>query len=348
MKWSDFSAEAYNLTEAEISKLSELVIEQYQLAYESISLLLESQYAKLTGVKPEDYYNEMLKYNRLDNLLKEVRQQYVNYAAQAGKIIENISYVSFSNTYYRKEYAASWLADFKVGIIPNQLLEASIYGTASNWKSIEGVYGSLTNYIPKSGTLIKTLLENRNREIKKIQTAITQGLLKGDGYKQTADIVSGLIGIVKKSGGEITYSGAKANAMRIVRTESNRLLNAAAYANSKYLESKGIDIKRRLLAVLDNRTRRQSAIMDGQTVGVDEPFKYPGGVTALYPGNTGVPEYDINDRETVIEIINGEEPEFRIGRNPVSGENETFSYKDFSTWAKDNGLKKNKYGELIG
>jgi hypothetical protein len=68
---------------------------------------------------------------------------------------------------------------------------------------------------------------------------------------------------------------------------------------------------------------------------------------SMYPGNSGVPAYDINDRETMVEIIGDEEPGLRRGRNPVTGENETFSYKNFESWAKENGLKKNKYGELL-
>jgi hypothetical protein len=87
--------------------------------------------------------------------------------------------------------------------------------------------------------------------------------------------------------------------------------------------------------------------MDGQRVGVDEPFTYPNGVKAFTPGTTGIAKYDINDRETVIDIIDGESPKIRRGRNPITGENEVFSYKSFSSWAKENGLTKNKYGELL-
>lgn len=39
-------------------------------------------------------------------------------------------------------------------------------------------------------------------------------------------------------------------------------------------------------------------------------------------------------------------PQARRGRNPTTGENEVFSYKDFDKWRQDNGLEKNKYGEI--
>jgi len=54
-----------------------------------------------------------------------------------------------------------------------------------------------------------------------------------------------------------------------------------------------------------------------------------------------------NCRCTTIESVNGSKLTIRRGRNPVSGENELFDYKDFGTWAKEKGLVKNKFGEYI-
>jgi hypothetical protein len=73
----------------------------------------------------------------------------------------------------------------------------------------------------------------------------------------------------------------------------------------------------------------------------------------MTPGTTGNPSYDINDREGVGDLVNGEEPSIRRGRNPVKNpktgkyETEVFSYKTFDQWAKDNNLTKNKYGQII-
>jgi len=195
--------------------------------------------------------------------------------------------------------------------------------------------------------LLELLKQNQVKELAKISNTITQGLLQGKGYIKLVEDLKNIIGVTAIKNGEITASGAKANAMRIIRTESNRTMNAGHYANSKYLDSVGVKVVRRIVSVLDNATRGQSARMDGQEVGVDEPFKYPGGVTAMYPGNTGVAKYDINDRERTINIIEGNEPEIRTGRNPVTGRSETFSYQDFDSWRKENGLIKNKYGEIL-
>jgi hypothetical protein len=256
------------------------------------------------------------------------------------------------------------LSAFPIGILPYNLAEYAVYGMEDSWRAIkaikglEEVYGDVSLYKSKSATLLELLKTNQTKELLKIQNSITQGLLQGKGYIKLAEDIKNIIGTVAIKNGEITVSGAMSNAMRIIRTESNRTMNAGHYANSKYLDSIGLDVKRRLVSVLDNRTRGQSARMDGQEVGVDEPFKYPGGVTAMYPGTTGVANYDINDRERWIDVIDGNEPEIRTGRNPIEflsngeknpdfGKTETFTYKDFKSWSSENGLKRNKYGELL-
>jgi hypothetical protein len=56
---------------------------------------------------------------------------------------------------------------------------------------------------------------------------------------------------------------------------------------------------------------------------------------------------NINCRCQTVDIIENNKPTKRTGVNPVTGKTETFSYKDYSQWAKDNDLKKNKYGRVI-
>jgi len=354
MNWESFQSQGSIMVQSEIDALSKQVLEQYEIAYKQISLELEKVYGKLlSGVDPIDYYNTLMKFNRLQKLQDEVKSLYNTYSNKAGLITENISFVGFSNSYYISQYAASWLGSFPIGILPYNLAEYAVYGMRDSWlaikakKGIEAVYGDVSLYKAKSATLLELLKKNQAQELFKIQNTITQGLLQGKGYIKLVEDIKNIIGVTAIKNGEITATGAKSNAMRIIRTESNRTMNAGHYANSKYLDSIGLEVKRRLVSVLDNRTRGQSARMDGQTVGVDEPFKYPGGATAMYPGNSGVAAYDINDRESVIDIIDGNEPEIRLGRNPVTGENETFTYKNFDAWRKENGLIKNKYGEIL-
>jgi len=274
-------------------------------------------------------------------------------AKRAGILTKNSIALAFSNTYYRKAYATEWLVpNARLGILPNKLVELTTLGTKKAWdeitKSIIKKFGDKLNYMPQKGTLTSLLAANRNKELENLRSAITQGFINQQSKNSTMQIIRQIIGHEALKDGTLTLTGAKSNAMRILRTETNRTANMGSYAQTKYADEHGIEMERQMQAVLDINTRAQSQSMDGQRRGVDEPFNYPKpGVTAMTPGTTGVAAYDINDRETVIDIIDGEDPQIRRGRNPETGKNEVFEYKDYNQWAKDKGLKQDKSGRWV-
>lgn len=87
----------------------------------------------------------------------------------------------------------------------------------------------------------------------------------------------------------------------IARTETMRTLNEARQeATEQVIEDTGIDpgnVTRTWMATLDNRTRDTHAAMNGQVVGMDEPFVSPSGATLMFPGDPDAPpEETINCR----------------------------------------------------
>lgn len=340
MTWETFQNEAYDINEKEIEYLVNQVLSYYQEAIKDITGQIEKQYAKiLAGVAPEDYYNEMIKYDRLNNLLKNIQASYKTYATKAGKDIAVILEQSFQNVYYLKLYGASWLVPELIpGMLPEKLTELVVFGTDESWKAItaaiEKIYGDASLYQAQSGTLIQLLTKNLNNEILQIRQQIAQGLLNGESMQQMASRIKDVIGRMLPEGN----TGAMANALRIIRTETNRTMNAAALASTKYLESQGIDVKKRWSDVLDMRTRSTHAHLDGKTIAPDDYFNI-GGDQALYPGDFAQVQNNANCRCTTIDIIDGEQPSIRTGVNPVSGEREYFNYKTYSEWATENGIK---------
>jgi hypothetical protein len=353
VSWSNFQEEAFNQTKAETKRLNSEIRKEYKRAIKNISTKLDKVYSQiLSGLKPEDYYNKMIERNRLSNLLAQIRKEYSESYSKIYNYIRNILGISFSNTYYRKAYTLQWIEPrLKLGILPKNLIELTTLGTNQAFKeitkSIEKRFGNKSKYVPQTGSLTNLLANNRIKEVNQIRSAITQSLVNGQSKTETINTIKNIIGTEKRIGRKTKITGARASAERILRTETNRVINMGSYAQSKSAEDQGVEIKRKLVAVLDNRTRPQSASMDGQTVGIDQPFRYPDGKKALTPGTTGNPAYDINDRETVVDIVGDYEPEIRRGRNPITGKNEVFSYKDFDQWAKDNNLTKNVYGQII-
>ncbi|MBK7979268.1 MAG: hypothetical protein IPK06_04500 [Ignavibacteriae bacterium] len=127
--------------------------------------------------------------------------------------------------------------------------------------------------------------------IDQVKTEITQGLIQGKGYAKTAANITDKVNSLAN------------NMTRIVRTESHRVQvlgnNTALDKSIQSGKNLGIEMVKAIRSIIDDRTREQSRIMDGQEADENGLFTYPNGVKGL-PGNTGVAEYDINDREVVI------------------------------------------------
>ena len=344
--WKGFQELSYDLTEKEIIELSKEVVEQYNLVIEDVLKQLEKAYAKvLSTVDTDDYYNAMLQYNRLDNMYAQITKEYNEKYATIRSLTVNAQKLGFSNEYYRKLYASQWIVPtFDFTVIPESMVELSVFGTADAFKKLSSKIGveAAKGFIPERGTLSALMADQRIDGIKAIQDAITQGLLNGESYETMSKRITEIIG----EGNEIQASGLKARALRILRTESNRAMNDGAYAQQLVALEQGIDIKKMWSATLDARTRPVHGKLDGQVRPIDKPFSSSAG-SVMRPGKFDSIGQNINCRCGTEDIINNQKPTIRRGRNPVTGDNEVFSYKTYEQWAKDNDLTKNKYGEYI-
>ena len=122
---------------------------------------------------------------------------------------------------------------------------------------------------------------------KRVQNAVTQGIVQGEsvydiGKRLTTELA--------------TDNAAKMN--MFARTAVTGAQNAGRIERLRETEEMGIEVKKKWLAVHDNRVRDTHAELDGQEVGIDEPFKVDvDGVTMEidYPGDpTAPPELTYN------------------------------------------------------
>jgi len=351
MTWKKFQDDAFRLTENEIESLIPEIVGQYRLAIRDINSELQKVYTTiLDGVAKEDYHNVMLKYDRLTKLLDTVTKQYSGYSRKVGITTGEVGRIAMSNNFYRIQFTKEWLVPgLSFSIIPEDLIQTSVYGSIEAFKRYESslkskIFGSGGLYYPQAGTLSEFLASNRAKEIASIQREITQGLIRGNSYTKTSNNLKNIIGQFIKKDGEIHTTGAMANSMRIVRTESTRILNDASLANTNYARSEGVDVVRVWLATLDTKTRGSHAGLDSQPENKAGGWNI-GGDFATAPGGFGLVKNNANCRCTTFESVNGSKPTIRRGRNPATGKNELFEYKDFDKWADGNGLKKNKFGE---
>jgi hypothetical protein len=314
--------------------------------------------------------------------------QYSQYSREVGKLTGQSGRIAMSNNFYRMQYTHKWLVSgLDFAILPEELIQISVFGSTSAWKDYQKsiyakIYGSAGQYYPQYGTLSQILAENRGKEIANIQRAITQGLLQGKGYRDTARSIREVIGqFIRDKDGNIHTSGAMANSLRIIRTESTRIMNDAALANTEYARSEGVDVVRIWDATLDGKTRKSHRKLDDKPE--DSNGKWLNG-TVSGPGRGPTAAFNANCRCTTFESVNGSRPTLRRGINQQKYDQvlrqeleqkkraraeknqkltktdvkeaeatakresvEVFSYKNYEQWAKDNGLKQNKAGEYV-
>lgn len=137
---------------------------------------------------------------------------------------------------------------------------------------------------------------------------------------------------------------SRASAIRTARTAVTAAQNAGRLDTYRAAQDMGIKLKKRWLATLDNRTRHAHAMLDGQTVDVDKPFKVDG-YELMYPGDTSAPGYLVyNCRCTQIAEVDGEDTSSggRRARNPKTGESvlvRDMTYAEWAGWKKQNQPK---------
>lgn len=348
MSYKALQEQATKITQGQVNSFSRHMMDQYRQAMLEINKKISALYDTIPDVlSKDDYFVFLSKGNRLFKQLSQIEQIYVKYSKIANVDITQASRVSFVNEFYRRQYVNSWFTPvgnqaivLEFAFIDPVAVELSVFGTQERWAKIadEARKERLARFIPKGDkpTLRNLIVKNDRLALRRIRDTVTQGIIIGRSNQEMASDIKNTFGRIGR------------NAERIVRTETHRNLSGAQFANRLLMQDQGVNARRQILSTLDARTRAQSAAVDGLIDNVDGFFTYPGGVLVSYPGNSGVARWDINDRETTIELIDGVGPQFRAGVNPITGEIEVAKFDDFYAWAEQNGIGRNKYGEYIG
>lgn len=112
---------------------------------------------------------------------------------------------------------------------------------------------------------------------KRVQNALTQGIIQGESVYD----------IAKRLYTDLMSSNADKMVL-FARTAMTGAQNAGRIDRMRDAEEMGIEVKKKWLATLDDRTRDTHQELDGQTVPVDEPFTVDG-MEIDYPGDPNAP-----------------------------------------------------------
>ena len=347
MSFKEFQLEGFIKSESEYQSIEKLIFEQYREAGRMIDERLQKLFLTLQsgGITPENQYNWLIQYDRNIKLKKEIADIYTRFDLSAMGLTAKSGEVAISNNYYRQLFTLQWVAPISFAKIPDKIVEYAVKGQIDAWKQL--TEKSKTKYLnsgvwPPSSTLTELFAKNRKTAILNIQRQINAGMVIGESYAKISKRVAGIVG----KANNVKASGVLSQARTIVRTEGSRLLNEGSFANTLEASSQGARIQKMWDATLDSATRPAHGAADGQKRNPEEPF-IVNGESLMFPGDSADNVGNIvNERCTTTDIVDGMMPTERRGRNPVTGENEVFGYKNYDQWAKDNGVIKDKSGKM--
>ena len=338
MNYKEFRQYYATLNKKIIADSQNKLADIYTSAYVDIRQKLTNLWAKIED--SENFYNEALKYNRYDAILKDIEGILKDRNGQALRETSRASREAVYTSYYYNQYANQWGVQYPVSLLNRNAVNLSVYASEKSWARFYGTSERNNiiagNIIPQHGKTLKELYNNNATEaLKKIKDEVTLGLIQGKGVRKTASKI------------KTTLEGSISSAERIARTETHRNMTTGEYL--AYEDTKvqlGDRVQRMIIAVLDARTREQS-LQVNQRIANEEGFLYPDGNRYPIPGNTGRPDWDINDRETVIQMIDDEQPEAMRGVNPVTGKKQIYNFDDYPKWLEQKGLKRTESGEIV-
>jgi len=270
------------------------LISAYTASLKEIRGQLAVAYEKYGGS-----FVEMQKYNRLANLERRIGKEIAKLTGKNAVTLKKGIGDTFEESYYRAGFTIETTVQAKLGFAP---------------LSKKAIEASINNPLDRVGWL-KRNRENQALLTRQMKQQLTQSLISGESYQDAAKRIKNRMDV-----------GAT-NVVRIAQTEMHRSQSAGRLRGLHQAASKGVIMKKRWSATLDGDTRPAHQDLDGTTIGLDEDFISNAGGKGPAPGQLGTAADDINDRCTVISVIEGYEPKLRRAR----GEG-VIPYTNYNDW----------------
>lgn len=262
-------------TDSELKRLEKNINAEYTKAYRSCKAEMSEIMARIQAHPEwttEKRLLEMNKYNRLDNLCRQMADTLKDTNGTARRFINNYS----ANVYTHNYNDAAKPLGFD--IIDNTVAKNILTEKVNPFTMIS--YEKMSN---------KALL------VDNLKSEMISSLLLGESIPKMAQRIKS---VTEKS---------LSDSIRIARTETTRVENSARAAIGDEGERLGFDMWKRWVATSDNRTRDAHADMDGVEVSKDEPFVVDG-EELMFPGDIslGASAKNVcNCRCTVVYFIKG-------------------------------------------
>lgn len=218
------------------------------------------------------------KAKHLQDMIDVLTEDFTN----ADKIAMNIVSGEAAGVYALNANYAAYEIEQKAGI--------NLSWTLYDHSTVERLISEEPDLLPLPSVNIPL---DRQWNKKHITAAINRGILLGD---TIPDIAQRLLNVANMDLNA---------AIRSARTATTAAECAGRIDTYKYAESLGIEMQQEWVATLDDRTRHEHRILDGQRVDVGEAFQVDG-ASIRYPGDPQAPGYLVyNCRCTLVSAVRG-------------------------------------------
>ena len=307
------------------------LIRAYKKSLDAVQKELSVFVIKYSGKTGEMTYAEAVKYNRLVTLEKQI----VKELRSLGKIQITTTNQHLSKIYTESFYRSAFTVDniirrehqmyLQFGLLPKEQINAAVMNT-----------------LYPITTWDKRLIGHIGMMEANIKDSIVRGLIRGISYPEMAREVKDY------------FERGAWQAERVIRTEAHRVREKGALDSYLQAEAEGVELKKKWLATLDERTRDNHGSADGQEVLNKEPFTV-GGEELMYPGDpSGSAGNVINCRCSMEPVVGDFKPKVRRERltdeeynylkeQAAPGEkvprSQVVPYRSYNEWATAKGLK---------
>ena len=213
-----------------------------------IKQIIANMYEKYDKDEPQVTWTEFNKYNRLNKELNRIGQMLSQDYREVAKAIKQ----SQQNIYIEKYMMSLFLYEVAS--------QTSMNFDIPTAQTIQTAIEQPIEFIK----LVPTLQKHRDDTLKRIRMHITQGIMSGEGYSKIAKALRDDLGM------------AKAQSVRVARTETGRALSQAGLNSAMVAKDNGLNMKKRWYATKDTRTRDTHRHLDGTSVDIEDNFHSSG------------------------------------------------------------------------
>lgn len=239
----------------------------YLKSFESKDKRKRDQLAR--GIISDDEYKQwrigqIIIGKRWQDMLDNVSKDLINY--------QNIA-KSIANGYMAAIYALNM--NYATYDVENRMHIDTNFALYSR-EAVERILRDEPELLPPPGVQMKKKIAAGNAvrwQKGHIQSVATQAIIQGESVPNMATRIADVLCVSERK-----------TAIRYARTAITEAENAGRLDAFNRMSNMGIKLKRTWIAVLDARTRHAHRELDGQTVGLDEPFVNSIG-KIMYPGD---------------------------------------------------------------